>query len=47
MIKILKNWIKKTKCKHDYTYLCSGENSEYKFRFYKCKLCGKTCIEEY
>jgi hypothetical protein len=45
MLDKLKSWIRKHKCKHEYEYLCSGENSYTTYRFYKCKHCGKTKIE--
>jgi hypothetical protein len=45
MLNIFKNFLKKLKCKHEYEYLCSGENSYTTYRFYKCKECGKTKIE--
>lgn len=45
MLKILKNWIRKHKCKHEYEYLCSGESTYNSYRFYKCKCCGKSKIE--
>lgn len=46
MLHILKNWIKKKRCKHEDKYLCSGENEYWIFRFYKCDYCGRTRIEE-
>ena len=45
MLHIFKNWLKKLRCTHEYNYLCSGENAYTIFRFYKCKHCGKTKIE--
>lgn len=47
MLNILKNWIKRFKCKHEYQYLCSGESTYMVYRFNKCKYCGKSMIESF
>jgi hypothetical protein len=45
MLYMFKNWLRKLRCEHEYSYLCSGENEHWIFRFYKCKNCGKTKTE--